>query len=254
MSDQPAAERHAYRPGLIGSDDRYCWHVVGTARIPGSGKRGRVACGLSADHPVHQSATSSGDTEPAAPSDCQNQAIGECSPAEPCSPNCPGSSSGQTAEPCGWSHGDPDDPCPECSGQAEHGIDTAAMRAGLHRVCRDGTLNPPCDPCGPILALYDALDARDAEIADQRMVIAHQRDMRHAQQAEIRELQAELGEVQSGADAWFEERQAACAKLEEIRALCRDGSGVWPRIPAERIVAILDRPPHQGAERAEPQA
>lgn len=43
---------------------------------------------------------------------------------------------------------------------------------------------------------------RMAEIADQRMVIAHQRDMRHAQQAEIRELRAKLANLDAAIEAF----------------------------------------------------
>lgn len=128
----------------------------------------------------------------------------------------------------------------------ESAVDTAAIRADAQEVKFCPHMNYQTNRCTACrnyrvaqaaLALCDALDARDAEIADQRMVIAHQRDMRHAQQAEIRELRAA---GKSAMDLFG----GAVAKLEEIRALCDEVSPEgWKhtQMYVSDVRAILDR-------------
>ena len=52
LADQPAAPMHEFVPGQQKRTD-YCWAVIGQAVVLGTGKRGGVACGQPASHPIH---------------------------------------------------------------------------------------------------------------------------------------------------------------------------------------------------------
>lgn len=148
--------------------------------------------------------------------------------------------------------------------KANDEIDVAAIRADMER--NQYAVKRMNDER---LRLYhDKHEAEDDRDAALRQVEHYQAEIRELREAHAREMADTHARPPYMWDALLAYRDDARAKLEEIRALCdeeerdadtwaamHDGGGVGRvAVDVDDLRAILDRPPHQGAERAEPQA